>query len=157
MDNFMQDVRHGIRLLLRAPGFTLVAALTLALGIGANTAVFSIVKSVVYMFPPVPQASKIVRVWGRNVTTDIPRMQMSVPDFEDLRQQSRTFSGLAAWATKSWLLDFGKGPVRVTGALVSADFFNVLGVKPASFFDVGTYIPARRAAHVDPMEALRHE
>ena len=132
MYSFLQDLRHGARLLLRTPGFTVVAVLTLALGIGANTAVFTMVRSALFsMFGPVPEPSRVERIWASNLTTDSPRMQMSMPDFESVRQQSRSFSSIAAWTTSSWLLDFGHGPVRINGARVSPDFFSVLQAQPA--------------------------
>ena len=132
MHSFVQDLRHGARLLLRTPGFTVIAILTLGLGIGANTAVFTMVRSTLFsMFGPVPEPSRVERIWASNLTTGSPRMPMSMPDFEGLRQQSRSFSGMAAWTTSSWLLDFGHGPVRISGARVSSDFFSVLQATPA--------------------------
>ncbi|HET7841606.1 MAG TPA: ABC transporter permease, partial [Terriglobia bacterium] len=132
MHSFLQDLRHGARLLLRTPGFTVVAVLTLALGSGANTAVFTMVRSALFsMFGPVPEPSRVERIWASNLITGTPRMPMSMPDFESIRGQSRSFTGVAAWNTASWFLDFVHGPVRVTGARVSSDFFSVLDAKPA--------------------------
>ncbi|MGH9817696.1 MAG: ABC transporter permease, partial [Candidatus Acidiferrales bacterium] len=95
MDTIWQDVRYGLRALAKRPGFTLVAALTLALGIGANTAVFSFVNALLLRPLDVPEADRVVRLYGagaRGQRFDV----FSYPDYRDVRDRSGVFSSLAA-------------------------------------------------------------
>ena len=130
IESFLQDLAYGFRMLGRAPGFTLAATLTLALGIGATTAMFSIVDSVLLRPLPYPQPEDLVTLSEKQVSVSI-RGPASPANFYDWRDQSSAFSGLAAYA--SWSLNMtGTGsPERVKGALVTPEFFDVLGVQPA--------------------------
>src|SRR5512143_370995 len=89
------DMRYAVRTLLRVPGFAVVAVVTLALGIGANTAIFSVVNGVLLRPLPYPNAERIVRVWS--VTPDEPRGSNSAPDFLDLERQNRSFAAIAGY------------------------------------------------------------
>jgi putative ABC transport system permease protein len=117
MDTFWRDVRFAWRQLLRAPGFTLVAVSTLALGIGANTAMFTVVRAVLLRPLPFPAADRLVA--GR----------MSLPDFEDLRRSVRAFEASAVWASNLYVLggESEEGAEQVLGGVVSEDFFPLLG------------------------------
>ena len=95
MDNLLQDVRYGIRTLARQPGFAATAILTLALGIGATTAIFSVVNAVVLRPMPFDQPDRMVVVTNRNTKTGNRNTTVSGPDFHDWREQSRSFEALA--------------------------------------------------------------
>src|SRR5689334_23267023 len=97
MDNLLQDVRYGIRTLLRQPGFAATAILTLALGIGATTAIFSVVNAVVLRPLPFDDPDRIVVVTNHYLKTGLRGATVSGPDFRDWREQSRSFEELAYW------------------------------------------------------------
>src|SRR2546430_3078938 len=128
MDSVLQDLRYAVRKLVRAPGFTLVAVLTLALAVGATTAVFSLVDGVLLKSLPFRDPDRLVRVHsleGQTVST------VSQPDFLDYRGQSRTVSPMAAYSVgSSNLTGAGAEPLRIQLARVSAVWFDLLGVRP---------------------------
>ncbi|MDY7232483.1 ABC transporter permease [Hyalangium rubrum] len=128
----VQDVRYGVRGLLRTPGFTLVAVLTLALGIGANTAIFGVVRGVLLRELPYPAPERLVQLWQRAPET--PRGVFSFPDFEDWRTQSKSLESAGAYfyaegRTGVDLLGDGE-PQRLSAAYVSDGFFQTLGSAP---------------------------
>ena len=123
-----QDARFGVRMLRKNAGFTTVAVLTLALGIGANTTIFSLVNAVLLRPLPYPDAKEVVLMYGR--TNQVARTAISYADLEDWRRQSHSFEGIAAWLPQSVNLTGQEKPERVRGAFVSANFFDVLGVRP---------------------------
>ncbi len=129
METFWQDVKYGIRMLRQKPAFTLVAVLTLALGIGANTAIFSVVNAVLFHTLPFPNSEQIVMAYAR--TSDQLRDFVSYPDFQDWRRQSKSFSVMGGWVAQSVNWTGTEQPTRVIGAFVSADFLPMLGVQPA--------------------------
>lgn len=130
MSTFLHDLRYGARALARQPLFTLVATLTLALGIGANTAVFSVVDAVLLRPLPYPEPERLVFINGR--TPDFPRASISLPDFLDWRAGQRSFEDLTMVRRGGFALSTGNGvtPEVVQGAQVTAEFFQVLGVGP---------------------------
>ncbi|HWX40677.1 MAG TPA: permease prefix domain 1-containing protein, partial [Blastocatellia bacterium] len=93
LETLSQDVRYGLRVLRKNPGFTVVAVLTLALGIGANAAIFSLVNAVLLRPLPYPQASRLVLVWATNTKNGRTQDVASYPDFDDWRAQSQSFDG----------------------------------------------------------------
>src|SRR2546423_2931653 len=120
MRTLLQDLRYGLRMLWRTPGFTLVALVSLALGIGVNTAIFSLVNAL--LFRPVP----VVREQGRVVWLRAPA---SYPDYVDYREQARSLDGMAAvTGTSEFSLSRGGEPELVRGEFVTANYFDVLGV-----------------------------
>ena len=125
----IQDLRYAIRSLRKSPGFTVATVLTLALGIGANTAIFSVVNAVLLRPLPFKDADRLVQVWGTSPGSK--RDFVSQPDLDDWRAMTRSFSGLAASSPQSVNLTGGDEPERVIGDFVSADFFPVLDVQPA--------------------------
>jgi putative ABC transport system permease protein len=132
MESLLQDLRYGIRMLGKNPGFTLIAALTLALGIGANTAIFSVVDATVLRPLPYPESERLVMLWSTSKTPGGGRYGSSVPDYREWREQNQVFEGLGAF----WYGDFNltgdnQNAERVQGAFVTANFFSVLGVAPA--------------------------
>jgi predicted permease len=129
MDKVLKDFRLSLRRLRRTPGFTLVAVLTLALGIGANTAIFSVVNAALLRPLPYPDAQRIVQLYS---TRDGGLSTVSPPDFTEWREQAGVFQGVAALNSNSDFTLTGTGsPQRVAGAQVTADFFAVLVTPPA--------------------------
>src|SRR5918997_67329 len=130
MRTLLQDVRYALRTLSKSPGFAVVSVLALALGIGANTAIFSVVKAVLLSPLPYPEPGRFV--WVRETHREIPDEPASAPNYNDWRTQAKSFEGLAAYAdTALTLTGEGVEPERVPGALVSGNFFEVLGAAPA--------------------------
>jgi putative ABC transport system permease protein len=128
MHTLWQDVRYGLRMLGKNPGFTAIAVLTLALGIGANTALFSIVNGVLLNPLPYEQPDRLVAVYTR--TAEFTESSISYPNFLDWVRGNRTFSALAAFRPDNFSLTGTGGPERVKAEMVSAAFFPLLGVKP---------------------------
>ncbi|MGA8221042.1 MAG: ABC transporter permease [Candidatus Acidiferrales bacterium] len=128
MGALLQDIRYALRMLAKNPGFAAVAVLTLALGIGANTAIFSLVNAVLLRPLPFPDSRQLVLALGR--TKQVSRTAISYPDFEDWRKQSRSFAYLSLCITQSVNLTGKDRPDRVRGSFVSANFFPMLGVAP---------------------------
>lgn len=128
MDTLIKDIRHAIRTLAKRPGFTVIAVLTLALGIGASTAIFSVVDGVLLRPLPYPNAEQIVQL--REVNERAGKMAFAEPNFLDVRARSRSFDGVAQYNGQLTTVIGASEPVRVLTFNVSADFFNVLGVKP---------------------------
>jgi putative ABC transport system permease protein len=128
MGRFSQDVHYALRQLRKSPGFTAVAMLTLALGIGANSAVFSILNAVLIRPLPYPDAERLAKVNTYNLKSG--DLGTSYPDFIDWREQNRFFGKLAAYEEKAFNLSGIPQPERVRGEVVSSDFFETLGVQP---------------------------
>lgn len=123
-----QDLRYGIRMLFKHPGFTAIAVLTLALGIGANTAIFSVVNAVVLRPLPFEDPERIIRMWGKFSQGD--HAATSPPDFLDYRAQNSTFEEFAAMRSSSYNLTGDAEPERIIAADVTTNFFRALGIKP---------------------------
>ena len=135
MQTLWQDLRFGLRVLLKNRGFTLIAALTLALGIGANTAVFSVAYATLLRPLPFRDQERLVVAWKSDETTKHQFVEISIPEFNDWRSQNRVFEHLAAMTTTIYGFNYtltGRGePEQIHSARVSADFFPALGVKPS--------------------------
>jgi putative ABC transport system permease protein len=129
MGTLWQDLRYGFRMLLKNPGFTVVTILALALGIGANTAIFSVVNAVLLRPLPFPTAERLVFIseWSQQVQN----MSVSYPNFVDWRDQNRVFEQLAAFRGAGLILTGMGEPERLDGREVSSTFFSVLGTNPA--------------------------
>lgn len=133
METLWQDLRYGIRMLLEHRGFTAAAVLTLALGIGANSAIFSVVNAVLLQPLPFHDPDRLVLIWGEHLQTGWPQLPLSFPNFSDLREQSLVFEETAAWSSYTqtrFNVTLGGEPEQIQYALVSANFFKTLGVKP---------------------------
>jgi predicted permease len=128
LENLLQDVRYGSRTLRKSPGFAAVATLTLALGIGVNTALFSVVNGVLLNPLPYPQANQLVGLWWDRV----PGQHSSIPylNFLDWQKQSTAFSSVGAYLQDNMIISGACEPERVDGVKISANFFDLLGVKP---------------------------
>ncbi|BAC90368.1 ABC transporter permease [Gloeobacter violaceus] len=129
LDALGQDLRYAARMLAKSPLFTVVAVLTLGLGIGATTAMFSFVNAVLLKPLPYPNAEQLVTLWESNGSNE--REAVSFPNFNDWREQSRVFSGLAAYDYFNFDAKGREGTIDVRGLVVSANIFAVLGVEPA--------------------------
>ena len=128
----MTDLLFAFRQLRKSPGFTFVAILTLALGIGANTAIFSVVNAVLLKPLPYPQPEQLVAIGAadtREVRTGTPD-SLSIPDFADFRAQNHSFTAMAIYHAKSFALAGAGEAQSLSGQVVSGEFFEVLGVKP---------------------------
>src|SRR5215475_4327373 len=132
MQTLLQDLRFGARMLFKNPGFTLVAIITLALGIGANTTIFSVINSLLLKPIPLPDADQLALVWESQANDPMDRHIVSAPNFWDWRRQNDVFENMAILESggKDYDLSGGGEPERVSGVRISADFFDVLGVKP---------------------------
>jgi predicted permease len=126
-----QDLRYAARTLRARPGFTVVAALTLALGIGANTAIFSVVDAVILRPLPYPEPARLVELWGNVKRAKVERRGASYPDYADWRGQSRGFEATAAFDSASFTLTGVDEPERLTGEYASQPYFDLLGVRAA--------------------------
>ncbi|MBA3882982.1 MAG: ABC transporter permease, partial [Chthoniobacterales bacterium] len=129
----LSDLRYGLRQLAKNPGFTLVAVLTLALGIGANTAIFSVVNALLLKPLPFPNSQQLVALGSTNTreksnTDDLN--SMSYPDFFDYRDQNRSLEFAAAYRDQSFAITSPGGATSVRGVKSTAEFFDVLGIKP---------------------------
>jgi len=125
-----QDMRYALRMLGKSPGFTAVVILTLALGIGANTAIFSVVSAVLLRPLPFPQADRLVTILHVNLRTGETGRAESYPDFRDLRAQSKSLEAVAAYDEGSVTMTGMGEPAHLTMGILSADMFNVLRVPP---------------------------
>jgi predicted permease len=128
MMSFWQDVRYGLRVLSQNPGFTAIAILTLALGIGANTALFSVVNGVLLNPLPFPNPDELVAVYTR--TTTFQESSISYPNFLDWQKNTHSFAALSAFRTDDYNMTGTGEPERVHIHMISAEFFPALGIKP---------------------------
>jgi predicted permease len=128
VETFLQDLRYGLRMLAKSPGFTAIAILTLALGIGANTALFSVVNGVLLNPLAYPQSGQLVAIYGK--TTGYEQAPINYPNFQDWQRETQAFSSMAIYRNQDYNF-IGTGEAeRLTGYMVSADFFSTLGVAP---------------------------
>ena len=130
-DEMIQDLRYGIRMLLKHKGFTAIAVLTLALGIGANTAIFSVVDKLLVRSLPVKEPQQLAIVSGESVNPKFMNNIFSYPDFMDYRAQNEVFSGLIAFAWINARLGEGEKADKLSIEAVSGNYFDVLGVAAA--------------------------
>ncbi len=130
METLWQDIRYGARQLLRSPGFTSVAVLTLALGIGANTAIFSVVNAVLLRPLPFPEPDQLVLITENNLSRGWTSFAVSPANYLDWQRQAQTLQSMASFRGAGFNVSGGTEPERVIAAQVSASFFNVLGVSP---------------------------
>jgi putative ABC transport system permease protein len=132
-EEMFQDLRYGLRMLRQRPGFTLAAVMALALGIGANTAIFSVVNAVLLRPLPFADPDRLLMVWQTSRQGDYPQLSFPYPNFEYLREQSQVCESIGAWNSYSntrFALTGGSQPEQVQYAIVTADLFSVLGIKP---------------------------
>lgn len=133
MHSFLHDARYGLRMLAKTPGTTVVAVLTLAIGIGANVAIFSFVDELWLRPMPVPEPNRVIRVFTSNRSSggEIERGLSSYPDFLDIQRQVKSLHGVAAFESRGALFDDGAGLISVRAAVISDNFFELMQPKPA--------------------------
>src|SRR5262245_11696312 len=132
MNSLLADLRYGLRMLWKQPGFTLVSIITLALGIGANTAIFSVVNAVLLRPLPYAEPERLVWMWG-NFRGGTNTASVSTLDFLDYREQNRAFEQLGAFFSGDSFVNLTGGgePERFRAGVVTANYFDIFGVKPA--------------------------
>ncbi|MFL6212367.1 MAG: ABC transporter permease [Blastocatellia bacterium] len=132
MNTFIQDLRYGVRMLLNKPGFAVVAIITLALGIGANTAIFSVVNAVLLRPLPYQEPDRLVRVYTEFPTMDFHKFWMSAPEFMDIHNEAQSWENIGAWSSGGVNVAASNGePIRVTSASITRSLIDALGVQPA--------------------------
>src|SRR5271165_7130472 len=130
LTSILWDLRYSCRALLRNPGFAAVSVLALALGIGANTAIFTVVNSVLLQPLPFHRADQLVRIRERNLKAGFPQFSLSPGNYLDFRDHNHSFSGITAFQGRDFNLAGGTQPERLRGANVTMDFFQVMGRSP---------------------------
>lgn len=128
MDSLLKDIRYGLRSVLKHKGFTLIAVLTIALGVGANTAIFTVINGVLLKALPFPEPQQLIAL--TESSKEVPVMAVSYPNYLDWRAQQTTLENMAARLPAGGILTGGGEPERITGRLVNASFFATLGVQP---------------------------
>ncbi len=153
MKTLWQDLRYGVRMLLKRPSYTLIAVLTLALGIGANAAIFSIIQGVLLRSLPYPEPDRIVTLWENNTKENIPMDDVSPANFLDWRERQQVFSDIAFANPNS--LDYASGgePEVIRAASVSKGFFQVFG---AAALEGRTFLPEEYEAGKNQVVILSH-
>ena len=131
LETFVQDLRFGARTLRKNPGFTATAVLTLALGIGANTAIFSVVNAVLIRPLPFKDSSRLVMVWEGLPQLGLPQLGFEAPDLQVFERGQKSFEEVGAFQTKKVDISGGGQPEQVTAARLSASIFPMLGIQPA--------------------------
>src|SRR6195256_5451829 len=130
MDRFLKDITYGVRMLVKNPGFTAVAILALTLGIRANTAIFSVVNSVLLRPLPYSDPSRLMQLWEASAKKGRNEIPASYPNFADWRDQNHVFEQVAAYSDWTFNLTGIDEPERIRSAIVSPAWFSVLGIKP---------------------------
>ena len=153
MENLIKDLRYGVRSFLKRPGFLVIAVSTLALGIGATTAMFTVVNSILLRPLQFPEPEQIVLIEGINPRQGITRSNVSVPDIADWQQQSQSFEQIAAFVAGGVLLTTGDETERVRGTGVTAEFFQLFRTNPASGRSLQ---PADMLTGAEPVALLSH-
>jgi hypothetical protein len=128
---WIRDIRFALRALRRAPAFTAAAILTIAIGVGANGAIFSVTDAALLRPLPYREPNALVDIWGTSPTSSIGKSDVSYPNFLDWQQRSTAFVGLAAYNSNSMVLQHGDAPRVLLVGKTSANFFDVLGIRPA--------------------------
>lgn len=130
MQTFLQDLKYALRMLKKNPAFTTVAILTLAVGIGANSAIFSVVNSVLLRPLPYREPGQLVRVYSEFPTMKLQKFWLSAPEMLDIQREAKSWEAIGAWAPGGQNVGTESEPLRVTSAAITRSLINVLGVQP---------------------------
>src|SRR5271156_212279 len=152
MSSMFQDLKFAVRMLLKSPGFTLIAILTLALGIGANTAIFSVVNAV--LLRPLPFKNSAQLVVLRETHKSVGNVSVSYPDFLDWRQQAHSFSAMAGIEYRGFNLSGAAQPENIGGYVVSPNLLTLLGVHPVLGRD---FLPSEENQGTAPVILLSYQ
>jgi predicted permease len=153
MNGLLQDLRYALRQMRKSPGFATIAVATLALGIGANTAIFSVINAALLRPLPYKDPNQLVYVWSADKARGIPQSTVSIPDLHDWREQNQVFNGVAGFSESRFNLSGGREPVQVNGLAVTANLFDVLAAKP----ELGrTFVSAEEQWGKDRVVILSH-
>src|SRR5262245_46604949 len=154
LDSGWQDFRYGIRLLKRSPGFSALAILTIGLGIGANSAIFSVINGVVRKPLAYPDSDRLMFITSQFPTLNFNKFWISPPEYFEFKEHTRAFAHVGAYSTGAMNLSEGDRPERVNTAFVTASMFDVLGVRPQR----GTaFTPEQDRPGADPVVLLSDE
>jgi len=154
MSILINDIKYAFRQLLKNPGFTLVVVLVLGLGLGATTAIFSVVHKVLWEPLPLPHAERLVGVWESNPEKGQDRSGVSPPNFIDWQEQADIFDGIAAFAVNSFVLTGEGQPQRCKGMVVTEDYFRLAGITP----ELGrSFYAEDMIAGTDPVVLISHK
>ena len=151
LETLWQDLRYGVRVLRKNKGFAAVAAITLALGIGADTAIFSVVNAAILRPLPYPHPQRLAILWGNVKRARVERRGASYPDYLDWRDQTQSFETMAAFTDNKFALTGIDTPERISGEYVSQPYFSLLGIHPAlgrTFSPAEDRVPQRDAVVV---------
>src|SRR3954454_10065268 len=130
MNTLIQDLRYGIRMLLKRPGFTLVAVITLALGIGANTAIFSMVDALLINPLPFPQVNRLVVLWEKVPSQGVERNETAIANYLDWQAQSQSFENISLYSWWNANLSGIDPPERLQGYVVTTNLLDTMKVQP---------------------------
>src|SRR5215475_3973641 len=146
MPGFLQDAKYGLRTMVKNPSFSVVAVVTLGLAIGANTAIFSVVNSVLLQPLPYKKPEQLVRIYSQFPTMKFDRFWLSRPEYFELRKDAKSYSDIAGWIVGTAALGGIERPIRVPAAYTSASLGPLLGVPPY----LGRYFTPDEDAPGDP-------
>src|SRR6185295_9560785 len=130
MENLVSDVRYALRSLLRRSAFTIIAVLTLAIGIGANTAIFSAINALLLKPLPFPELDRVVAIWDKMPSRGVKHNEVTFGNYLDWESQSQSFEQLALYRWWNANLTGSDSPERIQGFLVTANFLDATGMKP---------------------------
>ena len=131
MGSLLQDLRYSVRMLIKKPGFTLIAVMTLSLGIGANTAIFSVVNGVLLQPLPYKEPGRLVRVYSEFPTMNLRKFWVSPPEFMEIQKEAKSWESIGAWAASGANIATTGEPIRVTSTSITRTLIETLGVQPA--------------------------
>lgn len=154
LDSGLQDFRYGLRLLRRSPGFTTLAVLTIGLGIGANSAIFSVINGVVRKPLAYPDSDRLMFITSQFPTLNFSKFWISPPEYFEFKEHTKAFAHVGAYSTGAMNLSEGDRPERVNTAFVTASMFDVLGVRPLRG---SVFTPEQDRPGADPVVLLSHE
>ncbi|HYC51137.1 MAG TPA: ABC transporter permease [Gemmatimonadaceae bacterium] len=154
LETTLQDFRYGLRLLRRSPGFAILAIVTIGLGIGANSAIFSVINGVVRKPLGYPQSDRLMFITSAFRNMKFDRFWVSPPEYHEFKEQTKSFSHVGAYTTGAWNVAAGDQPERVNAVFMTASMFDVLGVKP----DRGqTFTAEQDLPNVEPVVVIGNE